>query len=178
MPNLEIPSQLFCQICQQPMPAEKAKRRSNTCGSKDCVNSLRRFRAALLQTGKCPYCYHPSTPEEWDLFRKFRVWYAKQNDTTLQAWLHETSGSTLRALTRKLAKALGDAAAILETRKAEILESGTLARSGGKPDPTMLPVSTQREIAELDALLGDFHPMLEAARQVLPEKAVDAKAAE
>lgn len=177
--STEIPAQLFCQICSAPISADKARRRSNTCGSVECRNALRRYRAAQLNAGKCPHCYHPSTPEEWELFRKFRKWMADQNDTSLQAFLKPTSGPTLRSVTRRLATALASATMSLEARKAEILGSGTLARLDGKPDPTMLPVSTAaEEIAELDKLIASWHPLLESAREVLPEKAVDVKTAE
>lgn len=169
MNNPEIPTQLFCQVCGQDIPEDKAKRRSNTCGEKECVNALRRFRANILTSGKCPHCYHPSSPEEWAQFRQWRQWVANQNDTTLQGFMKATSGMTLRAMTRKLATGLGAALKAVETRRDIILHQSTLAT---------LPEESRKEIAVLDDQILEWGQLLDAAKQVLPEKAVDAKPAD
>lgn len=165
----EIPASLFCQVCGKIIPEDKAKRRSNTCGEKDCVNALRRFRAAILNTGKCPHCYHPSTPEEWAQYRQWRQWVANQNDTTLQAFMKASSGMTLRALTRKLALGLQEAQKAMEARRRQVLEQSTL-KSAGVPDLSTLPAEAAEEIADLEELIGTWSPLLEAAKEALPER--------
>lgn len=177
----EIITQLYCQVkaegCLVVIPDEKAKRRSNTCGNRECVNALRRYRAAVLNTGKCPHCYHPSTPEEWERFRKWRQWEANQNDTTLQAFMKATSGMTLRALARKLTQGLEAALAVTEARRRLILEQST-PKTAGEPDLATLPEAAGKEIAALDEHILAWGQILDAAKQVLPEKPVDAKAAD
>lgn len=177
IPKSEVPAQLFCQICSSVIPEDKAKRRSNTCGKKECVNALRRYRAAVLASGKCPHCYHPSTPEEWLLFRQFRQWHAKQNDTTLQSFMKATSGMTLRALARKLAKELANALQATEARKTLILEQSTMKKAG-KPDLPTLPANCATEIAILDERIQAWRQLVDSAGELLPEKVVDAKAAD
>jgi hypothetical protein len=34
---------------------------------------MRRFRWAILKMQKCPHCYHPSTPAEWEDYRRWRA---------------------------------------------------------------------------------------------------------
>lgn len=173
----EIPKQLFCQVCVGAIPEEKARRRSNTCGKSDCVNALRRYRANVLATGKCSTCYHPCSPEEWELFRKFRKWQAIQDDSTMRGFLEAPRGMTLRALTRKLIQALSAALRATEGQREGILERSTLKRDG-KPDIATLPDSCRGEIEELDRHILSWSGILEDARQVIPEKTVDAKAAD
>jgi predicted nucleic acid-binding Zn ribbon protein len=173
----EIPTKLFCQVCGQAIPDEKTKRRSNTCGEKECVNALRRFRASLSSAGKCPYCYHPSTPEEWERYRKWRRWEANQNDTTMQAFIKAPNGMTLRAIARKLAKSLCGAAQLAEARRRLVLEQSTL-KKGGAPDLATLPEEAGKEIAQLDDRILEWGQLLDMAKGLLPEKSVDAKAPE
>jgi hypothetical protein len=173
----EIPAQLFCQVCGQIIPDEKTRRRSNTCGTKECVNALRRFRAALSNAGKCPSCYHPSTPEEWERYRKWRRWEANQNDTTLQAFIKAPSGMTLRAIGRKLTKSLESALHVIEARRRLVLDQSTL-KSAGVSDLATLPEEASKEIGQLDDRILEWGQVLDMARELLPEKHVDAKAPE
>jgi hypothetical protein len=172
-----VPAALFCQICQDPIPNDSAKRRSNTCRKTECVNALRRFRVAVMTAGKCPHCYHPSTPEEWAEFRQWRQWKANQDDTTLQSFMKATHGLTLRALARSLAKALGAAVARLEERRKVILGQSALFKAG-EPDMSTLPEKELDEVIGLDKLTGAWRQLLISAHELLPEKAVDQKAAE
>lgn len=180
MTKTEIPTQtqLFCQICGKPIPEEKAKRRSNTCGTKECMNALRRFRANLLSTGKCPHCYHPSSPEEWAQFRQWRQWAANQSDTTLQSFMRASSGMTLRSLTRKLQKATKDALQAAADRHDLILAQSCLKNGDGNPDLRTLPEDCMAEISALEGRIREWTAILDSAKEVLPEKAVDAKAQE
>ena len=175
--EIPIPTQLFCQVCQDPIPNDSAKRRSNTCRKPECISALRRFRTAVMTAGKCPHCYHPSSPEEWERFRKWRQWEANQNDTTLQSFMKNTSGMTLRSLARKLTKSLGDAVDRLEDRRKIILGQSALLKAG-EPDMTTLPEPALDEVIALDRSTGAWRELLILAAELLPEKAVDSKAAD
>lgn len=176
---MEIPKQLFCQVCGETIPDEKAKRRSNTCGKKECVNALRRFRSALLNSGKCPSCYHPSTPEEWQRYQRWRRWEAKQTDTTLDELMKSGRGQgpKLRSVTRKLIAGLELALKVTEERRRVILEQGMLKNASGL-DLSTLPEQASKEIATLDEKIVKWGQLLDLAKSVLPEKAVDAQAPE
>jgi hypothetical protein len=175
--TLPIPERLLCQICGDPIPDDSAKRRSNTCRKKECVNALRRFRTAVMSAGKCPHCYHPSTPEEWAEFRQWRQWKANQDDTTLQSFMKATHGLTLRSLARRLMQGLEKAVDRLEERRKVILGQSALLKEG-KPDMSTLPEPALDEIIGLDTLTGAWRELLLSAKELLPEKSVDAKAAE
>lgn len=175
--EVPIPPQLFCQICQEAIPNDSAKRRSNTCRKPECINSLRRFRTAVMTAGKCPHCYHPSSPEEWERFRKWRQWEANQNDTTLQSFMKNTNGMTLRSLARKLTKSLGDAVDRLEERRKEILSQSAFPKFG-EQDMTALPELALDEVIALDRSTGAWRELLILAAELLPEKPVDAKVAD
>lgn len=175
--EVPIPSQLFCQICQEAIPNDSAKRRSNTCRKPECINSLRRFRTAVMTAGKCPHCYHPSSPAEWELFRRWRQWEANQNDTTLQSFMKNTNGMTLRALARKLENALGDAFVRLKKEREDLIWSSTL-RKEGQPDLSTMPDEIARQTAEMEKLLDHWLSLHDLAAELLPEKPIDAKAAD
>lgn len=169
----ETPTHLRCQVCGEQIAPERAKKRSNTCANKECINALRRFRLNILQMGKCPHCYHPSTPEEWAEFRAWRQWKANQSDTTLQAFMKAASGPTLRSLARGLVKALADAAGIVAARRTQILDESTLRRNG-EPDLDTLQAEARAAIDGLDKDLAGWRELLEQANAVLPVKAAQA----
>jgi hypothetical protein len=63
---------LRCIICTEPIPAKRARGRSkDTCGP-ECHAKLRAYRKWVVQTSKCPNCYHPATPEERADFKAWR----------------------------------------------------------------------------------------------------------
>lgn len=63
---------LFCQVCRKEIPNRPNVTWAETC-SRDCRNEMRRFRWAILKMQKCPHCYHPSTPAEWEDYRRWRA---------------------------------------------------------------------------------------------------------
>lgn len=69
---LEESQTLHCTICQEPIPDARARRQTSTCSEK-CKNRLDAIRAHQRASKRCPYCLHPSTPEEREAFRLWRV---------------------------------------------------------------------------------------------------------
>lgn len=99
-----------CLVCTTQIPPQRERMRSVTC-SDACKEALRIRRLDILRTQKCPHCNHPSTPEEWQQFKR---------------WRHETGGSIRgyispgrgnqqwRAKARKFAQTLAETAQRLE----------------------------------------------------------------
>lgn len=61
-----------CMVCGDPIPERRARARKETCGKPACGIALKQWRRAVLESKKCPACYHPSTPEEREDFRQWR----------------------------------------------------------------------------------------------------------
>jgi len=68
---------LKCVICTGPVPRKRATGRSkDTCGP-ECQKILRKYRKHIIESSRCPACYHPSTPEER---RDFITWRKARGD--------------------------------------------------------------------------------------------------
>jgi hypothetical protein len=61
-----------CIVCGLPVPLSRARGRSKDTCSKACHSIRQAYRKHVLITSKCLACYHPSTPEEREDFRKWR----------------------------------------------------------------------------------------------------------
>lgn len=64
--------QLRCVICGEFVPAKRATSRSKFTCSPECRAVLLQFQKYQLQKKCCPACYHPSTPQEREEFKKWR----------------------------------------------------------------------------------------------------------
>ena len=68
---------LKCVICSGDVPKKRASGRSkDTCGPY-CQKMLRKFRKFIVESSRCPACYHPSTPAER---RDFIAWRKARGD--------------------------------------------------------------------------------------------------
>lgn len=63
---------LHCTICQKVIPETRARRQTSTCSEK-CKNRLDVIRAHQRAAKRCPSCLSPSTPEERESYRLWRV---------------------------------------------------------------------------------------------------------
>jgi hypothetical protein len=61
-----------CIVCTEPVSLKRSRGRSKATCSPVCNDVLKRWRIYVVQTSRCPNCYHPSSPEERDLFRQWR----------------------------------------------------------------------------------------------------------
>jgi hypothetical protein len=59
-------------VCGDPLNARRARARKETCEKPECGVALRQFRRAVVESRKCPACYHPSSPEEREDFKRWR----------------------------------------------------------------------------------------------------------
>ena len=104
-----VKNTLYCCICTQPIPDKRATRQTSTCSEK-CKNKLDAVRADQRRDRKCPFCLHPSTPEERLLFRAFMVSLGKRRSEVVTT-RERTPNETPRHLLRK---ALREAMSLLE----------------------------------------------------------------
>lgn len=70
-PNEEI-EPLYCTICTKEIPPDRARRRTSVC-SEACKDKADYRRMKMMRNQKCPHCLHPSTPEEREDFRQWRI---------------------------------------------------------------------------------------------------------
>lgn len=63
---------LFCTICGGEIAEPRRQRQTATC-SEVCKNRLDLVRGAQRAKRKCPKCLHPSSPQERELFRRWRA---------------------------------------------------------------------------------------------------------
>jgi hypothetical protein len=66
------PSPLTCIVDQKKIPVSRAARASSSC-SQECKDALRQWRLENLREQKCPKCYHPSTAEERESYKQWRM---------------------------------------------------------------------------------------------------------
>lgn len=62
---------LFCIVCREPIPLERAVRGSNT-HAEECRKHRDAMKRAQVDKKKCRHCMKPSTAEERKLFQKWR----------------------------------------------------------------------------------------------------------
>jgi len=63
---------IHCCICTAVIEEKRSRRNTATCSEK-CKNKLDSIRAEQRRSKKCPHCLAPSSPEEREEFRKWRV---------------------------------------------------------------------------------------------------------
>lgn len=61
-----------CMVCGDPLNARRARARKETCEKTECGIALRQFRRAVVESRKCPACYHPSSPAEREDYKQWR----------------------------------------------------------------------------------------------------------
>lgn len=129
--------ELRCMVCAAPIPEKKARYRSNTC-SDSCRLALRRHRLAILNSGKCPHCYHPSTPAEWEEFREWR-----KSKGAMQQFMRPDHGNKLKGEVNALREGLQEA--LDELRIARVAIHGNGGGEAMEPDP---------DAENIDAIIG------------------------
>lgn len=74
-----VDPRIHCVICGDEVPKERRVRGAITCTKEHGVERRNQLRA-LIDLRECRYCRHPSTPEERDAYRRFRVLESKRPD--------------------------------------------------------------------------------------------------
>lgn len=146
----------WCQVCRGKIPPASAKKLSITCGSA-CRNELRRYRWQILKRQKCPHCYHPSSPAEWESYRQ---WRASQG--SMQAFMKLPGLGNLTAKREsQLRKALGEVTALLRLELKVILDSYCSEKMEGQPvrssltaEGAVLALPLEKAIANAEELLA------------------------
>ena len=98
-----------CVICRNPVPEKRSHGRYRETCSPECLTTWRRFRAYIIASTRCPSCYHPSTPDEREDFRKWRRFRGE---------LHSKSGRPAATVAQKLRRLV--ATVIPELQKTDI----------------------------------------------------------
>lgn len=146
----------YCQVCRQQIPAGTAKRGGVVCG-RECRNKLRHFRWHILRAQKCPHCYHPSSPAEWE---RYRLWRASEGP--MQNFIKEANGrgNLSSAREKELKNALRAGIAIVEAELAVILANyaeknmeGHPIRSTLSPDGECFAVPLEEWLASAKAAI-------------------------
>jgi hypothetical protein len=91
-----------CQVCGIEVPLKRRNRRNGNSCTVEHAAILRGWKKWLIKTSVCLTCYHPSTPQEREDFKRWR------RD---RGMLHETAGKPpvkrVAALTEALQEAVG-----------------------------------------------------------------------
>lgn len=141
----KIPS-LYCTICQQAIPAERARRQTATC-TEGCKNKLDAVRMEQRRSRKCAYCLHPATPEERELFR---VWRAERGDVRSADPVKRDKATASK---RDLERTLKACVVMLEVARDEIAASETLNDEDRKPDLNTMDSQSKADYEEFETLI-------------------------
>src|ERR1700727_3043915 len=79
----------FCVFCGKPIPIERMRKRQTTTCSEEHSKAMDRQRMLLLEQKECKYCRRPSTPEERELFKRWRIWMTDPTNPTVAELMGE-----------------------------------------------------------------------------------------
>lgn len=152
---------LYCQVCRGIIPPITAKKGGVVC-SANCRNELRRYRWTILKTQKCPHCYHPSSPAEWERYRQWRA-----SEGPMQGFVKEANGRGNLAWKREkeLRDALKAAVLLLKDELAVILDSYCVERMEGQPVRDSLSADGERFAVPLEQCIAQAEALLPKPKQ-------------
>ena len=100
-----------CQVCGVEVPLKRRSRRNgNTCTAEHAA-MVRAWKRWLIKTSVCLTCYHPSTPQEREDFKRWR---------RERGMLHETAGKPPVKRIAALTEALREATEMLSLAAPEL----------------------------------------------------------
>lgn len=157
LPAIQLP---VCLMCGTPIEQLRAQRQGQGTGaaptcSQRCKDSYRQWRLERLREQRCPKCNHPSTPEEWELFRAWRLrtfgsvqkgWKTRKGNPQ---W--ESKANSFRGTLQLAEEALDQA----------IMELDPPEKQGGKMEPHL-----ERTVTALRIVLKRVHDQI---HEQLPE---------
>lgn len=153
-------ARLNCQVCREAIPTATAKKLGVVCGV-PCRNEMRRYRFQILKTQKCPHCYHPSTPAEWE---EYRQWRAARGP--MQAFMRLPGRGNLAWKREKtLRDALKAAVGALKAELAVILRSYASERMEGLPVRSSLSQDGEALAIPLEKIIAMAEPLLASPKK-------------
>jgi hypothetical protein len=165
-----------CQVCRGsiPLPRHEYPRLRQIC-STSCWNELRRYRWQILKQGKCPACYHPCTPEEWESWRQWRA-----SNGPMQGFI-ALPGRGRPAQVKALRVTLKAAAELLRRELALIIAANATEWMEGQPVRSSLTLDGATFVEPMEKVLDQAEALLAPAKRPLTQTAavrVDCKASD
>ena len=173
-----IERKFFCQVCRQPIPNATAERMGVLCG-KDCREEMRSYRLQILKNQKCPRCYHPSSPKEWELYRQFRLWLAKQKGGGMQAFMQAPGrGNKSWKQQKELRDALSEAMVVLRAAREDFFPRQWIKTMEGVQYRKAIDAIRQEGLDECSARIERFEGLLGTTKLTQSKKIVDREGTE
>lgn len=160
--NLMGSTPLYCQVCRGLIPPATAKKLGVTCGL-TCRTEMRRYRFQILKTQKCPHCYHPSSPAEWEDYRQWRA-----SRGPMQAFMQLPGRGNLASKREsELRKALVEAVAVAQEEMRRILDGGAMETMEGVKDPGTLEGIALQDYEKLSEQVNRWQALASLKKKVL-----------
>jgi ribosomal protein S27E len=135
-------------MCPNRIEQTRAQRGGETC-SQVCKDAYRQWRLERRREQVCPSCLHPSTPAEWESWRKWRL----DNDGVANPTDPRRGNPHWEARARQFRKTLESAAKVADT----ILEDFRFKLGEGQ----ILEPQSQATMGMLEELLSDVKGKLD-----------------
>lgn len=141
---------VLCSICGESLSESRIKQKSRVCSEK-CKDRLDFIHAKLRESNWCPYCLHPSTPDERLKYREWRATLpkAKGDRKSLKSIVYTAREQQL-AHKNDLVTALRKANLLLAAQAESLVSSyASPAKEGEAPDPQTITDALARDEYEV-----------------------------